>query len=131
MSVRKFKTVGAARKAIKAAGLDGMAVRYDKTGGRFSPDNSITPAVLCDLPEDFAEVGKRGFAAEMKRTRIEEGATVRLKPGFPRKKDGELAVVIGFLTEKAGGGVALDRPLDGCIHWAEDALELIARETEA
>lgn len=131
MNPKTYKSPAAAKKAIKDAGLGAMTVRYDKNGGRFGPLKDIIPVVLCDLPEDVAEVRNRGFVAEIKRVRIEEGATVRLKPGFPRNKDGELAVVIGFLTEKAGGGVALDRPLDGCIHWAEDALELIAREIEA
>lgn len=123
-----YKTIGAARSAIKTAGLAGMIVRYDKTGGRFSPDKSITPVVLCDFPPDMTEVRRRGFTAELKHRRIEEGATVRLKDSIPVKKKGELAVVIGFLTEKAGGDVCLDRPLAGGKFWAEVSLELIARE---
>lgn len=130
MNPKTYKSPAAAKKAVKDAGLGAMTVRYDKNGGRFGPLKDIIPVVLCDLPEDVSEVRNRGFAAEIKRKQIEEGATVRLKPGFPRKKEGELAVVIGFLTEKAGGGVVLDRPLDGVSHWAEDALELIAREIE-
>jgi hypothetical protein len=129
MTPKTYKTVGAARKAIKDAGMAAMIVRYDDVTGRFGGAKNYQPVVLCDLPEDIHEVRRRGFVAEMKHTKIEEGATVRLKDSIPVKKKGELAVVIGFLTEKAGGGgVCLDRKLDGGKFWDEDSLELIARE---
>lgn len=131
MNPKTYKSAAAAKKAIKDAGLGAMTVRYDKNGGRFGPLKDIIPVVLCDLPEDVVEARNRGFAAEIKRRQIEEGATVRLTTHAAVKKDRELAVVIGFLTEKAGGGVALDRPLEGVRYWTEDSLELIAREPEA
>lgn len=126
MSSKTYQTPAAAKKAIKDAGLGAMTVRYDRP--RFGAFNRITPVVLCDLPEDVVEVRNRGFEAEIKHDQIEEGATVRLSTAVAAKKTRELAVVIGFLTEKAGGGVVLDRPLEGVRHWTVDSLELIARE---
>lgn len=128
MNPKTYKSAAAAKKAIKDAGLGAMTVRYDKNGGRFGPLKDIIPVVLCDLPEDVVEVRNRGFHAEIKRRQIEEGATVRLTPEASAKKNRELAVVIGFLTEKAGGGIVLDRPLEGVRHWSQDSLELIERE---
>jgi len=128
MTPKTYKTIGAARKAIKDAGMAAMIVRYDDVTGRFGGAKNYQPVVLCDLPEDIHEVRRRGFVAEMKRTKIEEGATVRLKPGVTGYKKGEMAVIIGFLTEAAGGGVCLDRPLGNMRYPQIEDLALIARE---
>ena len=128
MTPKTYKTVGAARKAIKDAGMGAMIVRYDDVTGRFGGAKNYQPIVLCDLPEDIREVRRRGFVAEMKHTQIDEGATVMLKPGVTGYKKGEMAVVIGFLTEAAGGGVCLDRPLGNLRFPDIQDLTLIARE---
>lgn len=130
MTPKTYKTIGAARKAVKDAGMAAMIVRYDDVTGRFGGAKNYQPVVLCDLPEDIHEVRRRGFVAEMKRTKIEEGATVTLKAGVTGYKKGEMAVVIGFLTEAAGGGVCLDRPLVGKKFWSEVSLELITPEVD-
>ena len=123
-----YTTIASARSAIRRAGLAAMIVRYDNATGRFAGAKSVLPVVLCDLVEDVFEVQSRGFSAEIKRTEIQQGATVYLKPGVTGTAPG-LAVVKAMLDDTEGG-VFLDRPLGGCRYWNTEDLILIAREEE-
>jgi len=61
--MKSYHTRKSARIAVKKAGMEAMEVRYDTV--TIGKDTMVVPVVICELREDYHEVNRRGFNAEM------------------------------------------------------------------
>ena len=126
--MRSYMSLATAKKAIAAAGLAAMDVRYDNVTGSYRGAKKFQPVVLCDLLADKREVEDRGFRAELKHSRLDVGATVRLSDKIDRR--GELAVVMSMPLDERNGRARLDRVIAGASYWPVSDLVVITPDVE-